>query len=168
MKDRINYLITNIKNLIFDKNGVTTTLDYILIFAISVLLLSSSVFVFRMHGDRVMEQNKMTQLELIGEHISTEILDIYLSGFRGGIVDAENGKGVIVRPIDLPPNAGKEPYSITLSNASVEVKSNDLSTSTNLNGIREDISISGNINSNEGYIIFDGSSIEISEQNPTS
>ncbi|OKY78126.1 MAG: Pilin/Flagellin, PilA family [Candidatus Methanohalarchaeum thermophilum] len=133
--------------------GVATTLDYILIFIISSIILTSSFLVLSTLKSNVKSETKKEVLENTGNKIKDEILEIYLNGYLG--------EGKVTKELNIPTDASGDIYRVGFDDGKLSLESGEVIVKINLNKIQSSVELDGSFYSSERQkkVFYNGSEI---------
>lgn len=106
--------------IINDERAVTVTLETILLFTITVMLLGMVMLAFNSINDRASETVMKEQYTSIGNDIASKILDMDVE-IKASLL--EDSVVVIRKDLNLPPLIANKPYVIEISTGKITVSS---------------------------------------------
>ncbi len=129
-----------------NEKGVSSTLEYILIFGVFFIILTSSVLVVRQIEDRIISYSSRDKLEIIGEKIATKITEMYVTHLEGS--------GFFSKELGVPSQVNGDDYKIYLGNDSVILVQNDVSVTKKLFNLNKSIDFRGSGLSSDDLVLF--------------
>lgn len=137
-----------------DKKGVSTTLEYVMIFGISFVILTSSIVVVNQMEDRVIEKSSREKLEVIGNKIASKVVETYITHLMGD--------GYFTKELNVPSQVNGEDYMVTLEKDSVILETDNIRVSKKLFNLNESVELEGGHRSSEDlFVYYDGKNISL-------
>ncbi|PTD93645.1 hypothetical protein C9439_06230 [archaeon SCG-AAA382B04] len=137
-----------------DNEGVSSTLEYVIIFGISFIVLTSSILVVSQMENRVIQSSSREKLEAIGNKIASKVTKTYLTHL--------SGEGYFKKELGVPSKINGENYLVRLDDDSVILEKDDIRVSTKLFNLNKSVNLRGEeISSEELFIIYDGENITL-------
>lgn len=151
-----------------DEKAVVVTMDYILIFGLSVIFFGLLLLSFNMIMDAVSDQAMRVQFEGIGDGIAWVVVDMYMTGVYDG---------TLVETVIIPVQVAGRGYSIQTGVDTIcplsgiqalRISANRVEVYIPLHNIDESVNVSGIVFSGAGQIvlIYDGVNITFGDVEP--
>lgn len=134
--------------------AVSSTIEYILIFGVSFIILTTSVIVVQQMQERVVTSSNREKLETIGQKIASKVIETYSTHLEG--------EGYFKKYLNIPSQVNGKSYKVILGDDAVTVKTNDITVSVKLFNLNESVSLNGEESASEElFIYYDGQNISL-------